>query len=179
MTFADVGSAVYRVICADPPWAYRDTIGAQSPTTGRRGELPYPGMPLDEIKALDVASLAHPEGCRLFLWVTNRYLRHAWSVVESWGFKPQDRLLVWCKAPRATTPVTTEFVLLAKRGSPPKLPWHPTTWFDWPLQPAHSMKPPAFYDLVEDWCEGPYMELFARQPRLGWSSWGRGVEAVA
>ena len=110
------------------------------------------------------------------LWTTNRYLRHAWAIIEAWGFTPQDRVLVWCKPPRCTTPVTTEFVLIGRRGNPPRMPWHGTTWFDWPLEPVHSQKPAAFGDLVESWCPGPYVELFCRRPRLGWDSWGHGYE---
>lgn len=169
----------YRTIVADPPWRY-DKTNPDKSAEGYRGRtgLPYSGMSLDAIRRLPVAQLAAPDGCRLFLWVTNRYLRHAWSIAEAWGFAPQERTLVWCKQPRATTPVTTEFILLAKRGGPAKMPWHGTTWFDWPHQAAHSVKPAAFYDLVESWCEGPYLEMFARQPRLGWDHWGLGVEAT-
>ena len=167
----------YRTIVADPPWHYSKTNPDKSAEgyRGRRG-LPYSGMALDEIKALPVADLAHPDGARLYLWTTNRWLRHCWDVAEAWGFVPQDRVLVWCKAPRATTPVTTEFVLVAKRGNPDRMPWANTTWFQWPHQPVHSMKPPAFGDLVESWSPGPYVELFARQPRLGWDAWGHGYE---
>jgi N6-adenosine-specific RNA methylase IME4 len=50
-----------------------------------------------------------------------------------------------------------------------------STWFRWP-RGAHSAKPPAFLDLVERVSPGPYVELFARQPRLGWDSWGFGHE---
>jgi N6-adenosine-specific RNA methylase IME4 len=50
-----------------------------------------------------------------------------------------------------------------------------TTWWQWP-RGAHSEKPPAFLDVVEQVSPGPYVELFARQPRLGWDSWGWGYE---
>lgn len=173
----------YATIVADPPWHYEKS----SPDMPHRGYigrgLPYSSMTLDEISALPVAELA--QDSRLYLWTTNRYLRHAWSVVEAWGFEPQDRVLVWCKAQRGTTPVTTEFVLIGKRGRPPKMPWHGSTWFAWPLTGGgstatrHSVKPPAFYDLVERWSPGPYVDIFCRNPRFGWDSWGYGYEGVA
>jgi N6-adenosine-specific RNA methylase IME4 len=50
-----------------------------------------------------------------------------------------------------------------------------TTWWQWP-RGAHSEKPPAFLDVIEQVSPGPYVELFARQPRLGWDSWGWGYE---
>ena len=176
--FAEL-SPPYSTIVADPPWQYAKTNPDKS-AEGYAGKvgLPYSGMTLDEIRAMPVAEIA-ADDARLFLWVTNRYLRHAWSIAEAWGFQPQDRTLVWCKSPRATTPVTTEFVLIAKRGNPPRMPWHGTTWFQWAHQRGHSTKPAAFGDLVESWCPGPYVELFARTPRLGWDSWGKGYEIGA
>ena len=176
MSLFDGLNPPYSTIVADPPWHY-DKIGPDKSREGYRGAaLPYSGMTLDAITAMPVAELA-ADDARLYLWVTNRYLRHAWDVVEAWGFTPGDRVLVWCKSPRATTPVTTEFVLIAKRGKPPRLPWHGTTWFQWPHQRGHSTKPAAFGDLVESWSPGPYLELFARAPRLGWDSWGHGYES--
>lgn len=50
-----------------------------------------------------------------------------------------------------------------------------STWFQW-QRGAHSAKPKAFGDLVEQVSPGPYVELFARAPRLGWDSWGKGYE---
>lgn len=167
----------YSTIVVDPPWHY-DKIGPDKDREGYVGAgLSYGSMSLDEIKALPVGDLC-TDG-RVFLWITNRYLRHGWDVLESWGFEPQQRALVWCKKPRATTPITTEFVLMGKKGKPAKLPWHGTTWFQWPLQSIHSQKPDAFMDLVESWCPGPYVELFCRRPRFGWDSWGKGYESGA
>lgn len=163
----------YGAIVADPPWHY-DEVNPPNPATGYQGAgLPYSAMPLDEIKALPVGDLA--EDTRLFLWTTNRYLRDSWDVIEAWGFTPQTRTLVWCKPPMGTLNVTTEFVVVGKMGKPAAMPWTPTTWYQWP-RGQHSAKPPAFGDLVEQWCPGPYAELFARRQRLGWDSWGHGYE---
>jgi N6-adenosine-specific RNA methylase IME4 len=49
------------------------------------------------------------------------------------------------------------------------------TWYECP-RGTHSAKPPLFADLIEQMSPGPYVELFARQPRLGWDSWGHGYE---
>lgn len=175
MTF-DGLNPPYATIVVDPPWHYIKVNPDNTHTGYMGGGLPYSGMALAEIAALPVSSIA-AEDSRVYLWTTNRYLRHSWSIIEGWGFEAQERTLVWCKPPRGTTPVTTEFVLMGKRGSPPKLPWHGTTWFAWPHQNAHSVKPAAFGDLVESWSPGPYVELFARQPRLGWDAWGYGYES--
>lgn len=41
----------------------------------------------------------------------------------------------------------------------------------------HSAKPLAFYDLVERVSPAPRLELFAREKRLGWDSWGNEIES--
>lgn len=58
---------------------------------------------------------------------------------------------------------------------PRESPRADSTWF---LAPTgrHSAKPAIFLDLVETVSPGPYVELFARQPRLGWDHWGHGYE---
>ena len=38
------------------------------------------------------------------------------------------------------------------------------------------VKPGILGDMIEATLPGPYLELFARQPRLGWDAWGYGVE---
>jgi N6-adenosine-specific RNA methylase IME4 len=54
----------------------------------------------------------------------------------------------------------------------------PSSWWQWKRGP-HSAKPPASLDLVEQVSPPPRVELFARQPRLGWDSWGWGYEQAA
>jgi N6-adenosine-specific RNA methylase IME4 len=48
------------------------------------------------------------------------------------------------------------------------------SWFTWP-RGAHSAKPEAFIDMVEQVSPPPYIELFARRHRLGWDVWGNEV----
>lgn len=52
----------------------------------------------------------------------------------------------------------------------------------------HSEKPQAIHEWIEEQVEGPYLELFARSERPGWTCWGdelgywlseRGVERIA
>jgi N6-adenosine-specific RNA methylase IME4 len=61
---------------------------------------------------------------------------------------------------------------------PVKLTRVDRSWWEWPRS-GHSAKPSAFLDLVETVSPGPYVELFARQPRLGWDAWGHGYEIGA
>lgn len=174
----------YRTIVADPPWPHSGFYSASSGVV----PAPYRTMTLDEIKALPVHELAMTrpaslpdgtrpsEGSHLFLWTTQMFLSDSYAVAHAWKFAPVS-VLIWCKSPRgmghgnATFRNTAEFVLYCKRGSPKPLTAVDRQWFTWP-RGAHSAKPDAFYDLVEQVSPGPYLELFARRQRLGWDTWG-------
>lgn len=168
----------YRTIACDPPWPYRrrgPRHGADEARRATEGKpWPYSQMDVAELHALDVEALAD-DNARLFVWTTPRFLHETFHLIETWGFTP-GTTLTWIKKPRGQAQVTTEFLVRASRGRPPKLPWANTTWYAWTRPKEHSVKPPAAYDLIESWSPGPYVELFARQPRLGWDAWGHGHE---
>jgi N6-adenosine-specific RNA methylase IME4 len=147
---------------------------------GKSVFLPYDTMTLDEITALPVAALAEADA-HLYLWTTNRFLEASYDVVRAWGFRPAQ-LLVWCKPPMGigfggAFTTTTEFVVFARRGSLAHLQRRDSSWWQW-SRPyanggiAHSAKPEAFLDLVEQVSPGPYLEMFARRARFGWDYWG-------
>jgi N6-adenosine-specific RNA methylase IME4 len=180
-------SGKYRTIVADPPWAYDEgwPDASTSPNSAynrgvapigrqKRVELPYSSMTIDDIGNLPVKSLA-ADDAHLFLWTTNRYLRDSFLVAEAWGFRP-SQTLTWCKSRRGIGPggvfaSTSEFLIYCRRGRPDHLQRADSTWFQWP-RAAHSVKPDAFLDLVEQMVPGPYVELFARRARFGWDYWG-------
>lgn len=41
----------------------------------------------------------------------------------------------------------------------------------------HSRKPDETYDIIEACSAGPYLELFARGTRKGWTAWGNQAQA--
>jgi N6-adenosine-specific RNA methylase IME4 len=133
-------------------------------------------MTVDEIKALPVADLAD-DGCHVYLWTTNRYLRAGFDVLDAWGVR-FGQALVWAKTPMGLGPggtfaQSTEYVLTGRIGSLRHLCRVDSTWFNWPrMDRQHSRKPDAFMDMVEQVSPGPYLELFARRQRLGWDTWG-------
>ncbi len=164
------------------------------PGTGGRGKLPdnargmgttrfvgasvrYSLMPMEKILALrpDAEKDAH-----LYLWTTNAFMVEAHQVAEAWGFDVKT-ICTYGKVQEDGTPSrkagyyfrgATEHCLFCVRGSLPLQvkEAEPTLWL-WPRLP-HSVKPDAFYDLVERVSPGPYLELFARRARFGWDYWG-------
>ena len=143
-------------------------------------KLPYPVMELGAISALPIAELAEGDA-HLYLWTTNRFLEEAFDYARLWTFEPRQTL-VWAKPPMGigfggAFTTTTEFVLFCRRGNLKTLRRVDSSWWNW-SRPyvdghiAHSAKPDAFIDMVEQVSPGPYLELFARRNRLGWDTWG-------
>lgn len=178
----------YRTVVADPPWrvmggSLRGGIGEgfkfDGPITTR--PVPYPTMSVAEIAALPVAGLTADDAA-LYLWTINAYIEDAYDIARAWGFKPST-FLTWCKAPMGgglggAFGISSEYILYARRGSPPERRVT-GTWFAWKRRydergkPMHSSKPEAFYDLVEQVSDGPYLEMFSRNHhRLGWDVFG-------
>ena len=169
----------YRVIVADPPWAY----DSRAADVSHRAANPYPQMSIDAIRALPVASLAHDDAM-LWLWTTNSHLREAFAVLDAWGFRPQDHPHLGQGPHRhRRLAARADRALPARRPRPAGRHAH---------QPEHavhrrrcasiSRKPDDFYALVESLCPAPTggrLELFARQARPGWIAFGSEPERFA
>ena len=158
--------AKFSTIVVDPPWDYA------SQNLLDRGMMDYATMPLAEIAALPVADMADDDS-HCYLWATNRMLADAHDVLAAWEFSYRS-MLTWCKPGLGMGTYfrsTTEHVLFAVRGSQPLLRHNCGTWFH-AARKGHSVKPDAFYGLVESCSPGPYLELFGRLERPGWAVWG-------
>jgi N6-adenosine-specific RNA methylase IME4 len=178
----------YRTIVADPPWTYSAgwPVGPQGAAAARamgepfelkrRTALGYGQMTVEEIAALPVESFA-ADDAHLYLWTTNRYLPDSFAVLQAWGFR-YSQLLVWAKTPMGKGPGGTwaqnaEYILFGRRGSLKSPQRFDSVWFNWKrMGKAHSRKPDAMLDMVEQASPGPYVELFARRARFGWDYWG-------
>lgn len=169
----------FRVIVSDPPWDYTKRAGDAT----HRSDLPYPSMTTDAICALAVGALAHDEGCVLWLWTTNAFMRDAYKVLDAWGFE-EKTILTWVKDRFVNGDWLrgqTEHCILAiktdsKGNAPPYGPiTNESTVLHGPLR-EHSRKPDEFYALVEKLCPGSKVEMFCRQPREGWAKWGAETE---
>jgi N6-adenosine-specific RNA methylase IME4 len=163
----------YATIVIDPPWDFReegddDVFGRTRPT--------YAQMTETQLAALPVAELADVD-CHLYLWITNRSLMtgKGWRLCEAWGFRPAT-LITWCKPSIGVGNYfrnNTEHLLFAVRGQQPLVRRDIGTWFTAPRGPdGHSSKPDEAYTLIQSCSPGPYLDVFARRNRTGWSVWG-------
>jgi len=78
--------------------------------------------------------------------------------------------------------INTEYLLFATKGNLKAEGVHKGTWHNVKREyvngaPKHSKKPSYFYELIEKVSPGNKIELFARNKREGWDSWGNEVES--
>jgi N6-adenosine-specific RNA methylase IME4 len=165
-------SGPFRVIAIDPPWQY----DSRATDSTHRSANPYPSLSIEEIAALPVGAMAHPEGAVLWLWTTNAHMGEAWNLCSVWGFTPRT-ILTWVKDRMGTGDWLrgrSEHCVMASRGKPTIVLKNQTTVLEAPSG-GHSRKPEEFYALVESLCPGSKVELFARQKREGWVCHGNEV----
>lgn len=188
-------SEPFRVVCADPPWKFADAL----PGASRGAEKNYGVLSVEDIRErrfiggelLDrVADDAY-----LFLWrvaaggsiKTPTMVEEAYAVARAWSFAPKTEV-VWRKQTvngkrhfgmGHHVRAEHEVCIVATRGKPKPLSRSVRSVFDAsaPSGPngraIHSAKPPEFYhDVVEKMYNGPYLELFARSRRDGWTCVG-------
>lgn len=169
----------FGFIHADPPWAYATRgNGNQVPA---RGDQPYSTMTLDELKALSVGDVAAPDAL-LLMWTISSHIDQALDLGRAWGFKYKSLGVIWCKTQKGdpATPKMgmghwirqdSEITLLFTKGSPKRLDAGVRQTIFEPAR-EHSRKPDAAYEACERLAAGPYLDLFGRCTRPGWTVWG-------
>jgi N6-adenosine-specific RNA methylase IME4 len=171
----------FPVILADPPWLFTAYSGKGKQ---RSADSHFDTMPLEEIMALPVPALAAND-CALFLWSVCPELPGALDVIRAWGFDFKTKAFTWIKQNPSGqglhtgtgyyTRANSEDVLLATRGSPPlRLAMDVHQVIMAPVG-EHSQKPEDAAQRIERLFAGPYLELFARAERPGWTVWGNEV----
>lgn len=176
--FAD--GRTFGTVLADPPWRFQNRTGKMAPEHRRLSR--YGTLTADEIAGLPVASLAAPTA-HLYLWVPNALLPEGLAVMEAWGFSYKTNL-IWHKVRGDGGSDgrgvgfyfrnVTEMLLFGVRG--PNARTLAAGRRQVNLLAArkreHSRKPDEQYAILEACSPGPYLELFARGSRAGWTQWG-------
>lgn len=160
----------YRVIYADPPWSYGNTM----PDYMGVQDDHYPTMSLPGICSLPVAELAE-DNAVLFLWVTSPILEESFEVLRAWGFEYKASF-IWDKVKHVMghyNSVRHELLLVGVRGScQPDV----RKLFDSVQsveRTAHSAKPEVFREIIDTiYPCGRRIELFARGHAANWEVWG-------
>ena len=170
----------FATILADPPWQFQNRTGKMAPEHRRLAR--YGTLALPDIAELPVRDIA-ADRAHLYLWAPNALLPEGLAVMAAWGFTYKSNI-VWHKIRKDGGPDgrgvgfyfrnTTELVLFGVRGKDVRTlaPGRRQVNIVKTIKREHSRKPDELYALVEACSWGPYLELFARGPRAGWTAWG-------
>lgn len=179
-----VGSQRFGTILADPPWRFVNRTGKIAPEHKRLAR--YDTLTVAQIAALPVREIVGDKS-HLYLWTPNALIPDAIKVLEAWGFT-YKAVLVWHKVRKDGGSDgrgvgfyfrnVTETVLFGVRGNLRTFqPGRRQVNLLATRKREHSRKPDELYKIVEECSPGPFLELFARYPKPGWSSWGDEADA--
>jgi len=167
----DAPVGTYRVIYADPPWAYGNSGLQQYGHASHH----YPSMTIDELCALPVEAMAQ-DNAVLFMWVSSPLLEECFPVIKAWGFSYKTSF-VWDKVKHNFghyNSVRHELLLVCTRGSctPDAKELHDSV-VTIERSKKHSEKPEEFRAIIDAlYTQGARVELFARSKHEGWDTWG-------
>lgn len=183
-------------IKADPPWNFRSWVANANLESSRAAERHYRTMTLDEIAAMPVKQIA-AKNAHLALWITSPFLIAGYhlKIMRAWGFKPSSTFVVWVKLKRSaggeqlqlitlselhrflhfgqghTTRKNVEICVLGRRGNARRIAKDVPELIVTPVR-EHSRKPDEAFERAQRYADGPYLELFSREERDGWTTWG-------
>lgn len=188
----------YGAILIDPPVPFEVWSGALG---SRTAETHYALMRWADLAALGPAidAVALPDAC-LFLWVCAPLVPETLRMAEAWGWTYKTTAFTWVKTTQDRmgmgikmgywTRANAEQVWLFTRGKPSRRSkgvlqaLH--TLSDYAAEsPAvctypgkHSAKPEEVASRIARLVDGPYLELFARRRRDGWTCVGNELDGL-
>lgn len=180
--FADLPKHHFGAILADPPWPFATWSHKGK---GRSGEAHYNTMSHSDLNSIPVGDLAS-DNCVLFLWIVQTQIPQSLDLIRAWGFEQKSVAFIWTKGdglPLFPNDVTYQMGMgkwtraefeqcwLAVRGKPTRQHADVRQVIN-EKRREHSRKPDCVHERIERLVAGPYLELFARKSRPGWTTWG-------
>lgn len=179
----------YNVITLDCPWPYERTAGQGV------ANKQYDLMTWTDLTALGslIADVAAPN-CAIYLWTTAPLLIEIADCIRAWPFRYITKSFCWVKTTKggaiffgigSYTASNTEDVWLISNGIPRRnvkdvsqvIPTAETEAIIATMG-RHSVKPEEFYRRIERLHDGPYLEIFSRRQRPGWTTIGNEIDGV-
>jgi N6-adenosine-specific RNA methylase IME4 len=183
----------FAAIHMDPPSKFKVFKDPEPGTPGDRSAARhYAVMTLKQIAAFPVKQLAAKD-CHLFMWSSAPFLSAHLGMLKAWGFRYSSIAFTWVKLKEGidpeqftvahlaeedlhlgmglTTRKNTEVVILGRRGSPKRLSRNVRELILAPVR-EHSRKPDEIYRRIEEYCPGPYLDLFSRENHKEWTAFG-------
>jgi len=170
----------FGTLLADPPWRFINRTGKVAPEHKRLSR--YPTLTANEICALPIANHLD-DRAHCYLWVPNALLPEGLQVLRAWGFDYKSNI-IWHKVRKDGGSDgrgvgfyfrnVTEIILFGTRGKNVRTlsPGRRQVNMIQSRKREHSRKPDEQYEIIEACSWGPYLELFGRGIREGWTVWG-------
>lgn len=180
MYYTEIPTKEYKTVVVDPPWTPSlHATNRRRFTKDKAGpQKHYNTMSLEQIKLIkpNLSVQSH-----LYIWVLTQHIDWGYELAKSWDSEVTT-MFTWCKPGLGVGrfQCNTEHVLVCRKGNRVGNPFGfggqvsaatNGTWFNWP-RGSHSQKPKEFFDIVEKISPGPFLEMYARQERTGWDSFG-------
>lgn len=174
------GDTKFRTVLADPPWQFQNRTGKVAPEHKRLNR--YPTMDIEDIKQFPVSDVV-ADKAHLYLWVPNAILPEGLEVLKAWGFEYKTNI-IWEKVRKDGFPDgrgvgfyfrnVTEILLFGVKGGNNRTldPARSQVNLVRSMKREHSRKPDEIIDIIQSCSPGPYLEMFARGCREGWTLWG-------
>jgi N6-adenosine-specific RNA methylase IME4 len=168
-----------KALYLDPPWHFKARSDAGE---GRSANLHYTTGAIERIME-DLAPVRDcvADDCVMFMWMVDWCPQAALDLIKALDFTHKTTAFTWAKQLSSGdgwamtqgywTRANPEACWLATRGQPKRLHADVRQLIVAPIM-EHSRKPDDAYERIERLVEGPYLELYARRPRPGWTSWG-------
>lgn len=188
----------YQAILIDPPVPFAGWIPS---VNNRTAASKYDLMTWDDLKALKpyIDAVAAPDCC-VFLWICAPLLMETVDLVQSWEWTYKTTAFTWIKTNKDRlsmalkmgywTRSNAEFVWLLTKGTPKRKAMDVLqaihSQIDYAAEsPAvatypgkHSAKPEEVALRIERLIDGPYLEIFARRRRPGWTCIGNELDGL-
>lgn len=165
--------ADFRVVLSDCPWRY-----GFSRSSSRRVENHYSTLSTREICAMVPPSA---KDAVLFLWATAPKLLDALEVLKAWSFtykthavwdKQRVGMGYWFRGRH-------ELLLVGTKGKPTlPIPSNRVASIFTEKRGRHSAKPECVQAWIESAFDGPFLEMFARVARAGWTAVGNEIKTT-
>lgn len=173
----------YQVIYSDPPWKQQKG-GLRKVRPNQNRLLDYSTLDIMQIRDIhkQVKDNMTTENHVVFLWTIDKYLHDSEQMMTSLGYRLHARF-VWDKfngiAPAFTVRFAHEYLLWFYKSKLIPIATSQRGKFTTVFREKstkHSKKPLYAYEMIESlYPESNKLELFARNLRDGWDSWGNEI----
>lgn len=161
---------MFKTAIIDPPWPYERASASEKLKgyVSQENNKQYETLSVERLKELPVGSVV---SSYIFLWTVGPFLKEGIELLEAWGFEYKTQLC-WHKNTGLGVGYwfrgDHELVLLGKRKGQPSIRTNVRSIFASPRL-RHSEKPQTIHEIVEKHFPGPYLEMFGRKEREGWT----------